>query len=99
MAELSIAETTADACCAPEQQATCCEPNAKADCCGPSHDEGCGCDAGSVVALPMAPSCALDEDGLRLQQERYRRVALGVVVATWTVVAFNRYRRSRPHET
>jgi hypothetical protein len=24
--------------------------------------------------LPMAPSCALDETGLRLQYERYRRV-------------------------
>jgi hypothetical protein len=45
MAELSTAETTADPCCAPEQQASCCEPSAKADCCG--HDEGCGCDVGS----------------------------------------------------
>jgi hypothetical protein len=45
MAELSATETTADPCCAPEQQASCCEPSAKADCCG--HDEGCGCAAGS----------------------------------------------------
>jgi hypothetical protein len=27
--------------------------------------------------LPMAPSCALDEDGLRLQLVRYRRVGQG----------------------
>ncbi len=65
MAELSAPETTAHACCAPERQVTCCEPSAKAECCG--HDEGCGCVAGSMVALPMAPACALDEDGLRLQ--------------------------------
>jgi len=43
MAELTTAETTADACCAPEQQATCCEPSDKAECCG--HEAGCGCDA------------------------------------------------------
>jgi hypothetical protein len=47
MAELSTAETTADPCCAPEQQATCCEPSAKDDCCG--HDEGCGCAAGTTT--------------------------------------------------
>jgi hypothetical protein len=75
MADLSAPETSAHACCAPEQQVTCCEPSAKAECCG--HDEGCGCDAGSMVALPMAPSCALDEDGLRLQLERYRRAGQG----------------------
>ena len=45
MAELTATETSADACCALEQQATCCEPSDKAECCG--HDEGCGCDAGS----------------------------------------------------
>jgi hypothetical protein len=28
-------------------------------------------------ALPMAPSCALDEAGLRLQLERYRRAGQG----------------------
>jgi hypothetical protein len=44
MAELTAAGTTANSCCAPEQQATCCEPSAKGDCCG--HDAGCGCDAG-----------------------------------------------------
>jgi hypothetical protein len=27
--------------------------------------------------LPMAPSCALDETGLRLQLERYRQAGLG----------------------
>jgi hypothetical protein len=43
MAELTAAETTADTCCPPEQQAACCEPGAKADCCG--HGEGCGCAA------------------------------------------------------
>lgn len=30
-----------------------------------------------VKPLPMAPSCALDEAGLRLQLERYRRAGLG----------------------
>jgi hypothetical protein len=30
--------------------------------------------------LPMAPSCALDETGLRLQYERYRRVGAGARV-------------------
>jgi hypothetical protein len=45
MAELTAAETTADPCCAPEQQASCCEASAKAECCG--HEEGCGCAAGS----------------------------------------------------
>ena len=46
MADVTIAETSADACCTTEQQASCCEPSAKEDCCG--HDEGCGCDAGST---------------------------------------------------
>jgi hypothetical protein len=45
MAELTAAETTADACCAPEQQASCCEQSAKGECCDPSHGEGCGCAA------------------------------------------------------
>jgi hypothetical protein len=30
-----------------------------------------------VELLPMAPSCALDEAGLRLQLERYRRAGDG----------------------
>jgi hypothetical protein len=75
MAELSTAETTVDACCTTAQQTTCCEPSAKPDCCG--QGEGCGCAAGSIAALPMAPSCALDEDGLRSQLERYRRAGQG----------------------
>jgi hypothetical protein len=51
MAELTAAETTADPCCAPEQQATCCEPSAKADCW--DHDEGCGCaDIRETVRTP-----------------------------------------------
>jgi hypothetical protein len=46
MAELDAAKaTTADPCCASEQQASCCEPSAKADCCG--HEDGCSCAAGS----------------------------------------------------
>jgi arsenite methyltransferase len=54
MAELSATETTANACCAPEAQASCCEPSAKADCCGEtrvdSHRAGsCGCEAGSAA--------------------------------------------------
>jgi hypothetical protein len=78
MAELSTAETTADPCCAPEQQASCCEPSAKAECCG--HDEGCGCAArqrGDATELharalrsPSAPSRLLfvehGSSGLRL---------------------------------
>jgi hypothetical protein len=47
MAELEVPDTTTDACCAPEQQATCCEPSAKADCC--DHGEGCGCDAATTT--------------------------------------------------
>jgi len=51
MAGLNAPErTTADACCAPTQQATCCEPSAKSDCCG--HDDGCGCPAGSDRTEP-----------------------------------------------
>jgi hypothetical protein len=48
MVELTAAETTADPCCAPEQQATCCEPSAKTDCCG--HEEGCGCAAATQAS-------------------------------------------------
>jgi hypothetical protein len=33
--------------------------------------------AEGMDALPMAPSCALDEAGLRLQLERYRRAGRG----------------------
>jgi arsenite methyltransferase len=47
VAELTATNTTADPCCAPEQQATCCEPSTKADCCG--HNEGCGCAAGTTA--------------------------------------------------
>ena len=47
MADVTLAEMTTNACCAPEQQAACCEPSAKADCCG--HDDGCGCDAGATT--------------------------------------------------
>jgi arsenite methyltransferase len=51
MAELttSAETTTADSCCAPQQQATCCEPSAKAECCDPSHGESCGCEAGTTT--------------------------------------------------
>jgi hypothetical protein len=37
MAELTLADTTTDSCCAPEQQAACCEPSAKTECCDPDH--------------------------------------------------------------
>jgi arsenite methyltransferase len=47
MAELTVADTTTDPCCAPEQLASCCEPSAQADCCG--HGDGCGCDAGTTA--------------------------------------------------
>ena len=45
MAELTTADTTTDACCAPEQQTSCCAPSVKGDCCG--REQGCGCAAGS----------------------------------------------------
>jgi hypothetical protein len=45
MAELAATKTTADPCCASEQQTSCCEPSAKVDCCG--HEDGCACAAGS----------------------------------------------------
>ena len=45
MADMTVADTTPDPCCEPEQQSTCCEPSEKADCCG--QDEDCGCDAGT----------------------------------------------------
>jgi arsenite methyltransferase len=50
MAELTTAETTANPCCAPEQQASCCEPSTKAECCG--HEDACGCAAGSKPTQP-----------------------------------------------
>jgi hypothetical protein len=34
--------------------------------------------------LPMAPSCALDEAGLRLQLERYRRAGRGALLIEQT---------------
>jgi arsenite methyltransferase len=46
MAELTATDTTADACCAAEEQAACCESGDKADCCGQGED--CGCDAGAT---------------------------------------------------
>jgi hypothetical protein len=52
MAELTAVDTTADACCAPEAQATCCEPSAKVECCAPSHGDGCGCLAGNGADYP-----------------------------------------------
>jgi arsenite methyltransferase len=68
MAELTTAETTADPCCAPEQQASCCEPSAKADCCG--HKDGCGCAAGSDSARPT--------DVREQVRERYAAAAVQV---------------------
>jgi hypothetical protein len=47
MAELSTAETTSDACCAPEQRAACCEPSEKGDCCA-RESSTCGCSAGQT---------------------------------------------------
>jgi len=52
MAKLSAAETTANACCAPEAQASCCESSAKAECCGDSRADGCGCSAGKLADAP-----------------------------------------------
>jgi len=79
MAELSAVEKTANACCAPEAQASCCESSVKAECCGDSHAEGCGCDAGRASD---APTPALDDaqaDDLREQvRERYAAAATQV---------------------
>jgi hypothetical protein len=47
MAELSAAETTSHACCAPEQRAACCEPSEKGDCCA-RESSTCGCSAGQT---------------------------------------------------
>jgi arsenite methyltransferase len=59
MADVNTAETIAEPCCAPEQQATCCEPSAKAECCGSAHDSGCGCGVNSTaVGDRDAPSPA-----------------------------------------
>ncbi|HXM86144.1 MAG TPA: hypothetical protein VN889_00785 [Solirubrobacteraceae bacterium] len=63
MAELSAAETTAaDPGCAPGQQA---------GTSGTTDADHARFDL--QVALPMAPSCALDEAGLRSQLKRYRQ--------------------------
>jgi ubiquinone/menaquinone biosynthesis C-methylase UbiE len=73
MAELNAPDTTtADSCCAPEQQATCCEPSAKAECCDPSHGEDCGCAGGSDSTQ------AIDVR----EQVRERYAAAAVQVAT-----------------
>jgi hypothetical protein len=73
MAELNAPDTTtADSCCAPEQQANCCEPSAKAECCGPSHGEDCGCAVGSDSTQ------AIDVR----EQARERYAAAAVQVAT-----------------
>ena len=62
MAELSGAETTAaDPCCARKQAGTS----------GTTDADHARFDL--QVALPMAPSCALDEAGLRSQLKRYRQ--------------------------
>jgi len=47
MADVTHPDTTADPCCAPEQQATCCEPSAKTVCCG--QRKRCGCEAGEAA--------------------------------------------------
>jgi arsenite methyltransferase len=75
MAELSTTETPANACCAPEAQASCCEPSAKAGCCGDSHGDSCGCDAGK------APD-ALAGDIREQVRERYAAAATQVTTTT-----------------
>jgi arsenite methyltransferase len=74
MAELTTTDdaTTANACCAPETQATCCEPSAKAACCDPSHGDGCGCSAGKDA--DEAPAGDIREQ----VRERYAAAAVQV---------------------
>ncbi len=71
MAELNAAETTAAACCGPENQATCCEPSDKAECCGPSHGDGCGCAVGN------APGPDIREQ----VRQRYAEAAISVTMS------------------
>lgn len=59
MADLTVADTNTDPCCAAEQQATCCEPDEKADCCG--RGNGCGCDVPPQEQWPGAPIVAAGE--------------------------------------
>jgi arsenite methyltransferase len=47
VAELRTAETNADSCCGPDQQAACCEPSETPDCCAP-ESSSCGCPAGNA---------------------------------------------------
>jgi arsenite methyltransferase len=69
MADMTAPDTTADPCCAPEQQAACCEPTEKADCCG--RGNGCGCNADAPVS----------QEGDVREQVRKRYVAAARAVA------------------
>jgi hypothetical protein len=85
MDELTAPETTADACCAPEQQASCCEPSAKADCCDSSHGEGCGCAAGSTATQQFAGVLAdadLADVEIRETHRVHTQAASGIVRAS-----------------
>jgi hypothetical protein len=68
MAELSAAETTADSCCAPEQQAACCEPSEKRDCCAPESGS-CGCSAGQ-----SGDDVDVREQRMQLKDVRHREI-------------------------
>ena len=63
------------ACCTPAAQETCCEPSEKASCCGASHDDGCGCSAGSVQT-PTITATATVAQVRETVRERYAAAAI-----------------------
>ena len=73
MAQLET-ETPASGCCSPTAQETCCEPEAKSSCCGDSHDDGCGCSAGSSGESATAAAGDVRE----VVRERYAAAAAAV---------------------
>jgi hypothetical protein len=76
MAELSTpADTTANSCCAPEQQATCCEPSAKAECCD-HENSSCGCAAGATDIASTTPRLARAQQALNSREPQLAKVRL-----------------------
>jgi hypothetical protein len=80
-------------CCEPSAKADCC---GHGDDCGCAASTATTQAASAIVRaqsqpherlgmnLPMAPSCALDDAGLRLQHERYRRAGQGAQIVERT---------------
>jgi arsenite methyltransferase len=69
-----MAELT-NTCCTPVAQETCCEPPDKASCCGESHDDGCGCSAGSVHTLTTTATVTVEHVRETVRQ-RYAAAAV-----------------------